>query len=1053
MSRRNIDALGKCWLLLSLCALLGLSHPAGADAAPAPQALHARGGHWRDLADVVFRHITEPDMRFAAAITQDGQGFLWLATQGGLVRWDGYHSKTYQADPLDPSALPDNDVTALYTDGTGCLWIGTSNGGLASYDPQLDRFLVIGAGAGRLDDPAVTAIAGDGKQGLWVGTGKGLDHLDLATHAIRSEPLGEENVGAVKALLQDPDGGLWVGTDKGLMYRPPQSVRFTPVSLAVGSAVPPAIWALLRDSLGNLWIGTRPYGAFVWERGTSGPRAVRETGAESSLPSESILSIVEPTPGEIWLGSSGRGIISVDLESWKTRRLRHHVDESSTLQDDDIHAMYRDHSGLVWVSTTLALSMHDPRIMAVSTLLGATDGDRPITDVQVPFVLPMPDGRVWLSVGDEGGIDILDPRLGRVGELTGNPLHPERNLPPSRVLTMASGPDGAVYIGTRHGLYRTDPQARQVTRVEIPSRSVDAGVYTLLAVDDVLWLGGVDGLWALDTTHRGAPRVVRHFTQEQFADQRIVTLLSAPSHTLWIGTSAGVSRLDTVSGDIDNLPGNLADPQSLWPGFVVSMLIDRQGRLWVGSEGAGIQILEGSRADGRPRFRRLGIRDGLPNMGVDKLLLDARGRVWASTDNGLADIDPDTLAVRTLGVSQGVQILAYWADSGGITADGDLLFGGQRGITVVHPLETRHSLFHPPVVVTEASIGGRPVNASRFNGGGPPPRIDVPAANPGLMVEFSALDFTSPAENHYRYRLQGFDPAWNSIPADRRLASYTNLPPGDYVLELQGSDHEPPWTATTLSIPVRVLPAWYQTLWFKLVGGLVLVLVIAALVQIRTAVLRRRQKELEAVVDQRTADLRQRSAELEKSSQELRASQQELQRMAYFDPLTGLANRRLFAEEMQRMTALAKRGTLCFTLLLLDLDRFKHINDSLGHDAGDALLVEVARRLKSVLRDSDWICRLGGDEFAILLPHSVDAVAHDDTVCERIMSALRHSFRHGDSILNPRATIGAASCPDDATDTETLYKCADLALYAAKNAGRDTWRSYSPELHSVASPV
>jgi diguanylate cyclase (GGDEF)-like protein len=252
---------------------------------------------------------------------------------------------------------------------------------------------------------------------------------------------------------------------------------------------------------------------------------------------------------------------------------------------------------------------------------------------------------------------------------------------------------------------------------------------------------------------------------------------------------------------------------------------------------------------------------------------------------------------------------------------------------------------------------------------------------------------------------------------------------------------------------VRVLPAWYQTLWFKLVTGLVLMFAMAALVHFRTAVLRRRQRELEALVNRRTADLQQRSAELERSSQELRASQQKLERMAYFDPLTGLANRRLFTEELQRMNALALRGTLCFTLLLIDLDRFKQVNDNLGHDVGDALLVEVARRLMAVSRETDRVCRLGGDEFAILLPHCVDADARDESVCQRILTALCKSFCHGDSILNPGATIGAASCPDDATDIEVLYKCADLALYEAKNAGRGTWRWYTPAPHAVTMPV
>lgn len=1053
MSPRVRDAIGRFSCCVFFCVWLAVSARAGAETrapAPAPQTATAADDRWQDIADIIFRHIEDPGMRFAGAITQDQQGFIWLATQGGLVRWDGYHSKTYHADPQDPDALPDNYVTAVHTDPRGRLWVGTSVGGLALYDPQHDRFLVTGAGKGGLDDPTVATIAADGSLGLWVGTGKGLDHLDLATNAIRAQPLDAGDVGSVKSVLEDPDGGLWVGTEKGLLYRARQTSRFLPVVLEVRGGAPASVCALMRDSAGNLWIGTRPYGAFVLQKGMAHPRAVRETDADSRLGSESILSIVEPRPGEIWLGSSGRGIVSVDVASWKTQRLRHHADESSTLRDDDVHSMYRDRSGLVWVSSTLAFSMTDPRITGVSTLFGTPAGDRPLTAVEVPFLLAMPDGRVWLSVGDEGGIDILDPRRGRVAELRGKPEQPERHLPPSRVLTMALAPNGSVYIGTRHGLYAVDATGRRVTRIEVPGRPVDAGVWTVNVVDHVLWLGGVDGLWAIDATHGGAFAVLRHFTREQFSDQRVVTLLPASGHTLWVGTSSGLSRLDTVSGQIDRIPTDATDPHSLSPGYAASLLIDRRGRLWVGSDGAGIQVLEGWAADGRPRFRRLGLRDGLPHMGIDKLLLDEHGSVWASTDGGLAEIDPETFAIRSLGAAQGVAILAYWADSGAVTADGDLLFGGQGGLTIVRPFETRHSAFRPPVVVTEASVGGVTVNASRLNAFDPVPRLDLPAGNPSLMVEFSALDFTMPENNQYSYRLQGFESAWNFTPSARRLAAYTNLPPGDYTLQLRGSDHESPASVTTLSIPVRVLPAWYQTLWFKLAAAALSALLVYVLVQRRTAILRRRQRRLEALIERRTADLKQRTEELERSTHELRASQRELERMAYLDPLTGLANRRLFSEELHRMNALAVRGTAAFTLLLVDLDRFKLVNDNLGHGAGDALLVEVALRLKAVLRESDRICRLGGDEFAILIPYAPEGVDWDETVCERVLRALREPFRYGNEVVCPAATIGAVRCPQDAIESEALYKCADSALYAAKNAGRDTWRWYS-QLQSDAT--
>ena len=248
---------------------------------------------------------------------------------------------------------------------------------------------------------------------------------------------------------------------------------------------------------------------------------------------------------------------------------------------------------------------------------------------------------------------------------------------------------------------------------------------------------------------------------------------------------------------------------------------------------------------------------------------------------------------------------------------------------------------------------------------------------------------------------------------------------------------------SVFELHVNVLPTWYQTYWFKLGTGILALLFVAALVNARTAFLRRRQLELQGLVARRTAELQQRTSELEQRTIELGESQRLLQQMAYFDPLTGLANRRLFDDHIRRITALASRGSLRFTLLLIDLDRFKQVNDTLGHDAGDALLSEVSRRLQGILRKADFIARLGGDEFSVLLADT-PGTEGVKTACERIGRGLEKPFVYRNHTMNCSTSIGAARCPEDASDPGSLYKCADTALYESKRTGRNTWRWYEP---------
>lgn len=143
---------------------------------------------WSSLADITFQHLGQPQglpTAIATAMAEDGQGFLWVGTLGGLARWDGYRFRVYKADPQRPGALPDNYVQSLHGDSTGRLWVGTSAAGLLWHDAATDRFVPVPVGgATGLSHVSVRQIVDDGAGGLWVVTDGGLDHLDPASGRI-----------------------------------------------------------------------------------------------------------------------------------------------------------------------------------------------------------------------------------------------------------------------------------------------------------------------------------------------------------------------------------------------------------------------------------------------------------------------------------------------------------------------------------------------------------------------------------------------------------------------------------------------------------------------------------------------------------------------------------------------------------------------------------------------------------------------------------------------------------------------------------------------------
>jgi diguanylate cyclase (GGDEF)-like protein len=1002
----------------SAAALLALAAPARAGSA-APS--------WTLDSETVFVHLPATQTAAATAIAQDRQGFIWIGTDSGLLRWDGYRMQSYAQDPGLPGSLPDNFVRCLLVDHHGRLWIGTNAGGLGRYDPDHDEFLAYPGGTGGTADGYISALADDGAGGLWVGTGKGLGHLD-GTAGRLDTARAQLPPGQVSALMLDRFGTLWVGTRAGLWRRAAGGAQFEAYALPVGQGAAAAISALRQEPSGRIWIGTRLHGAFVLEPGDAAPHALLDSSAGGPVLTDTITGIREIGTDEVWLGTSNSGIVRVNTVNWRTVRERHDDARASSLASNEINAIFQDRGGMVWVASVASLSHSDPRQRLIQTFFGGSGPHRLLSSASVASLMALPDGRFWAGLG-EGGVDIIDAHAGRVGGLRPDPARPSRSLPKSKVEGMALSPDGSVFLATEAGLYRASADGGDVRRLTIPSQSPGAASRCLLFAGKELWVGGSDGLWALRYGSGDRLDVVRHYGHE-LGDPRIASITRGREGDLWIGTNTGLLHLDRASGRLVDMPVDPGDKTSLPGGFVSSVLTDRKGRLWVATYGRGIQVERGRRADGKPAFFRLTQRGGLPQNRVDMLLMDAKGDIWASTDDGLARIEPDTLRIHTYRAAQGAGFSGYWAGSGAVMPGGDLLFGGLSGLIAVHPDRLDWGTVAPSLAFTEARVGNQPVLPASLTQG-----IRIGTNERSLDVEFAALDYADPEHLRYSYRLQGFDAQWLETPATRRLAAYTNLAPGDYTLQLRSASEGGAW-GTPLELPVHVQAAWYQTAGARAALAALAASLVALLVQLRTLVLRRRQLELERLVSERTA--------------ELRRSQEQLAQMAYFDPLTGLPNRRMFNEHLRRMIAARQRGQGEFALLLIDLDGFKPVNDTLGHAVGDALLVAIGNQLLSLVRETDLAARLGGDEFAVLLSQTsgIDAI---ELTCARIVRKLGEPLVVAGHSVHVGASIGIVPCPRSPISADELFNAADSALYEAKQAGRSTWRWGSADAYTYTA--
>ncbi|HVP33177.1 MAG TPA: diguanylate cyclase [Steroidobacteraceae bacterium] len=992
---------------------------------------------WEAMASSQFRNYSVDNGLAGNALTalaQDRDGFLWIGSQSGLMRFDGYRFRIFQHDPQDAGSIPSNFVQSLFADAAGNLWVGTANAGLARFDPRTGRYVSYPVGGARGFRAANTeAVIDDGQSGLWVGTDGGLDHLAVPTGEIihyespRSDGLSHDHV---QALYRESSGSLLVGERNGLMRFYPDAGRFERLSIADASGQPveTGVGTFAEDGEHRLWFGTTRSGVGLFDSRGSAHLARLAGPASAALANQSVRGLAPGPDGKLFVATYGAGLFLLDPATLSLRQIRHSDTDPSSLPDDQAYGLLRDRSGMLWVATENGLSVTNPGQTAFETVV--VDRERPDRLTEASGLATFVDSHDRLWVGHHtSGVDVFDTNGTRLVT-----LHPDRGTHGAgdrSVYAFAESADGTVWIGTTDGLYGVRARGWRIQAVPFLDNHVGPNIQRLLADGTSLWVGSRRGLYRYDL-RSGRWSSYNSQSPRGLAENFVLAIVRRPDGKLWVGTRNGLELFDPAAGETVSFgapaPAGAAIPKA----FVVDLWGGPDGSLWIATVDDGVYLLTPERS-GAFRAHHFTTHEGLPSGNIDALQPDLAGGVWLSTGNGLARIDVGSLQVRKYQRADGVRFSDFWAHSAALTRDGDLVFGAVGGLTVVHPARLAERHFEPQLLISGITVGGHPLQPAP-SGRTAEPIVVSPVAN-SFQVDFAATDYSAPRLLRYAYTLQGYDSDWTVVDATKRTAAYTNLNPGSYVLLVRGTNREGIYSSETLRVPVHVQPAWYQTWWLRLLAAAAAAGLIALLVQARTAYLRRVKQRLEALVAKRT--------------EELRRSKQQIEMIAYLDAMTGLPNRRLFADRFANFRASADRNRTGFALVLVDLDNFKGINDSFGHAAGDTLLIAAAQRLGSVIREVDVAARLGGDEFAILLEGTVEPEAIG-AVCQRILQSFGEPVSMEGRIVQVGISMGCAAYPRDGLTQSELYRVADRALYEAKAAGRNTWRMYQ-RIHERAA--
>ena len=921
------------------------------------------------------------------AMTQTTDGYLWFGTQEGLARFDGAHFIIYTRH--NAPGLASSFIQSLAAGRDGSLWIGTDSG-LSHYQPATGSeangaFTTLTTKNG-LSGNNIDALCLDREGGLWVGTGKGLNRIfDGRVQGFTTRD-GLADL-SISSIVMDTGGTIWVGTAKGLARF--DHGRFRAFTRRDGLAGDQIV-ALAAAPDGSVWIGTQANGLAQIHDG-------HMTTFPQRLPWNEIAALVADHDGALWIAFDRHGIA----------RLYHgkldFYDASRGLPSDRCaHALFEDREGSLWLGLLDAgvVQLRNGKFSVFGTsegLSGNYDGN----------VLQTQDGTIWIGADDKG-VDHLLPD-GRV-EVWG----PSRGLPNQAVYSLLQTRDGDLWVGYRRGtlarihkgqvLIYHDPLAADYSINSLPEDRTGT-----------LWIG-FEG--------KGLARFEQGQIDHVSDTGRVAALAESTDGALWIGLDGdGVERF--YKGQMTSF----TTLEGLHSDHVMSLYADADGSMWVGTQSGGLSHIRNDRVTTWTPDQ------DMPDTSVGSIIGDDSGNLWFGGDTGIFRIAKKELVPSGLSTTAVHPVLYGTADGlrsretlyGSMpcvwkSRDGRLWFGTIDGVAVIDPEHIPVNSVVPPVWIERVKLDSKTIPIR--NG------IRLGPGSGNLEVDFSAPSFVAPQQERFRYRLIGFDPDWN-YSGGRRIAWYTNLPPGKYTFTVQAENNDGVWNDTGASLSFSLRPPLSRTPAAYACYGLLVLLLAWAVVAFRTRALTLRQQELTRTVAERTAQLEAEKAALE-------ATRRELHIQATHDSLTGIFNRAAMLEHLQREISRALRDKTPLGVLIADLDHFKNLNDSYGHLCGDDVIRESADRFRCTMRGYDIVGRYGGEEFLILFP-GWDLMLAPGRVDDLLEAIRSRTFEVGESRVRLTCSIGVATFrPDlDSPSIREVLSRADAALYVAKNSGRN----------------
>lgn len=1105
-------------------------------------------------------------------ITQDHDGFLWIATGAGLNRYDGRQflifSETQSEGENIIPLLSNGSIHDIEIDPENNLWLATQKG-LNYLNPrtrQIKYFFHQPGDPASLSNDLIRSVTLDKTGYLWVGSNDGLNKLNTKTYAIERFHGSGENENCTKRLrtvMLDRAGMVWTGGNGNrVCLFDPETKTFQTIDYQDTPELSrnTAIRDIFQDSDTLIWIATVA-GLFRYNPQTGERKAyLHDPNNINSLVYNWTQNIKEYNNRYLWIATSS-GISRLDKKTDTFKNFSYRKYSGSGPNWTSYFSVFIDHSGLVWLGADGGgIDKFNPRQDAFHLI---NDGGNPGYTLSNTSIWSITKAYDYLWLGSSNGLNRYDFVTGKIKHYFHDPKNPN-SLANDLVNHIIEGDNRHLWISTQNGFSYFNIDTEQCTNFLNSSENPNSlqnntFIYKTLDQKNRLWMAAfLSGIIVFDTNSKTPVLHLMHDPQNpnSLRSNAVNVLYENQEGIIWIGTLKGLDYYDTRTEQLHHYKLFDDQVQNNAP-EIISLKENTNKQLLIGTP---FGLIVHDRKNQKNLF--FSKKDGLSNDHIYALEQDHQGFIWISSNRGLSRINPETREIKNFDVMDGLQGYEFNGNSS-FYDNQYLYFGGYNGVNYFAPETIQTSTYIPPIAITSVRISGLPLEGHDFNS-----PVHLTHNENFFSIEFSSLDFSYPEKNQYAYKLEGFDKDWIHS-GNRNFATYTNLDGGSYLFRVKGSNKYGQWNEQGARLAIEIKQPPWKRWWAYLSYSLAALFVFFAILRFKTLSdsrvladnIRRMTTDLTHTLDldmilfqlaqhlqqilpydrimiflkqnevfQKELDLCQHNKESLPMPQDTKdrilsytANQQhpiflitnedytkagvssneingnnlvclplnirsnmvgaillmnskqhnfrndniniavtlsahasaaidnarlyeETRQLAFYDNLTGLENRRLFKERLEHALKTLQRKNSDIALFFLDLDQFKHINDTLGHEAGDALLIEVGKRLSGCVRAQDSVARIGGDEFTILL-NDVNDIKGASTIAEKILKTFEKPLSLEGHQLNISTSIGIALAPRDSMDANILMKNADMAMYKAKELGRNNYQFFTEEMN------